>query len=83
MQPPPPPPPHSVQQPGGLGNISGGQREYVFPLSRAAAAVGVDGFFVETHPDPCKALSDGPNMLKLDDMPMFLESILKIHYARE
>lgn len=59
---------HSVQQPGGAGGSSGGQREFAPYLSRAAAAAGVDGFFIETHPDPDKALSDGPNMVKLDDM---------------
>jgi 2-dehydro-3-deoxyphosphooctonate aldolase (KDO 8-P synthase) len=70
---------HSVQQPGGMGGKSGGQREFVSPLSRAAAAVGVDGFFVETHPNPETALSDGPNMLPLDRMPAFLETLLAIH----
>jgi len=59
---------HSVQQPGGQGGSSGGQREFVPYLARAAAAVGVDGFFVETHPNPDQALSDGPNMVKLSDM---------------
>lgn len=58
---------HSVQQPGGLGERSGGQREYVPLLARAAVAAGVSGVFMETHPDPDKALSDGPNALPLDD----------------
>lgn len=59
---------HSVQQPGGAGGSSGGQREFAPYLSRAAAAAGVDGFFIETHPNPDNALSDGPNMVKLDNM---------------
>lgn len=67
---------HSVQQPGGAGGSSGGQREFAPYLSRAAAAAGVDGFFVETHPDPDKALSDGPNMVQLDNMQEFI-SMLK------
>lgn len=58
---------HSVQQPGGLGERSGGQREFVPLLARAAVAAGVSGVFMETHPDPDKALSDGPNALPLDD----------------
>ena len=67
---------HSVQQPGGAGGSSGGQREFAPYLARAAAAAGVDGFFVETHPDPSKALSDGPNMIPLSEMKEFL-SMLK------
>ncbi len=63
---------HSVQQPGGKGGSSGGQREFAPYLARAAAATGVDGFFVETHPNPDKALSDGPNMIPLKDMEAFL-----------
>ena len=54
---------HSVQLPGGLGNASGGKREFVAPLARAAAAVGIDALFCEVHPDPDKAFSDGPNSL--------------------
>jgi len=69
---------HSVQQPGGQGGSSGGQREYAPLLARAAAAAGVDGFFIETHPNPHKALSDGPNMIPLDDMPALLETLLEI-----
>ena len=69
---------HSVQQPGGLGGSSGGQREFAPYLARAAAAVGVDGFFIETHPNPSKALSDGPNMIPLDEMEAFLKMIHKI-----
>lgn len=60
---------HSVQQPGGQGTSSGGQREFVPVLARAAVAVGIAGLFVETHPDPDRAPSDGPNMVPLKDMP--------------
>jgi 2-dehydro-3-deoxyphosphooctonate aldolase (KDO 8-P synthase) len=63
---------HSVQQPGGKGGSSGGQREFAPFLARAAAAAGVDGFFIETHPAPEKALSDGPNMIPLHDMEKFV-----------
>jgi len=63
---------HSVQQPGGKGGSSGGQREFAPFLARAAAATGVDGFFIETHPNPEKALSDGPNMIPLHEMEKFL-----------
>ena len=63
---------HSVQQPGGQGGSSGGQREFAPFLARAAAAAGVDGFFIETHPDPTQALSDGPNMIPLNKMEGFL-----------
>jgi len=72
---------HSVQMPGGAGGASSGQREYGPYLARAAAAVGVDGFFVETHPDPARALSDGPNMIPLDDMPALLDSLVTIWRA--
>jgi 2-dehydro-3-deoxyphosphooctonate aldolase (KDO 8-P synthase) len=68
---------HSVQQPGGKGGSSGGQREFAPFLARAAAAAGVDGFFIETHPDPDKALSDGPNMIPLPQMEDFLVMIKK------
>lgn len=68
---------HSVQQPGGKGGSSGGQREFAPFLARGAAAVGVDGFFIETHPDPSKALSDGPNMIPLSEMESFLTMITK------
>ncbi len=68
---------HSVQQPGGKGGSSGGQREFAPYLSRAAAAVGVDGFFIETHPNPDKALSDGPNMIPLDQMEEFVTRLKK------
>lgn len=63
---------HSVQQPGGMGGSSGGQKQFAPYLARAAGAVGVDGFFVETHPNPEKALSDGPNMIPLHKMNDFL-----------
>jgi 2-dehydro-3-deoxyphosphooctonate aldolase (KDO 8-P synthase) len=66
---------HSVQQPGGKGGSSGGQREFAPYLARAAAATGVDGFFIETHPNPDKALSDGPNMIPLKEMESFLKMI--------
>jgi 2-dehydro-3-deoxyphosphooctonate aldolase (KDO 8-P synthase) len=66
---------HSVQQPGGKGGSSGGQREFAPFLARAAAAVGVDGFFIETHPNPEKALSDGPNMIPLHEMESFLKML--------
>lgn len=66
---------HSVQQPGGMGGSSGGQREFAPFLARAAAATGVDGFFIETHPNPEKALSDGPNMIPLHEMEKFLTMI--------
>lgn len=67
---------HSVQQPGGQGASSGGQREFVSVLARAAVAVGVAGVFIETHPDPDRAPSDGPNMVALKDMPALLEELL-------
>jgi len=66
---------HSVQQPGGEGGTSGGQRQFAPYLGRAAAAVGVDGFFIETHPDPSKAKSDGPNMIPLHEMEGFLKML--------
>jgi 2-dehydro-3-deoxyphosphooctonate aldolase (KDO 8-P synthase) len=66
---------HSVQQPGGKGGSSGGQREFAPFLARAAAATGVDGFFIETHPFPEKALSDGPNMIPLPEMESFLKML--------
>jgi len=69
---------HSVQQPGGMGNKSGGQREFVEHLARAAIAVGVAGVFMETHPDPDNAPSDGPNMVPLSKMPDLLNQLVKI-----
>lgn len=69
---------HSVQLPGGQGTSSGGKREFVPPLARAAAAVGVSGFFMETHPNPCCAKSDGPNMVPLDKMEELLTTLKQI-----
>ena len=69
---------HSVQLPGGQGSSSGGQREFVPVLARAAVAVGISGLFMETHPDPAKALSDGPNAVPLDRMKDLLQSLLAI-----
>jgi 2-dehydro-3-deoxyphosphooctonate aldolase (KDO 8-P synthase) len=72
---------HAVQQPGGRGSSSGGQREFVAPLARAAMAVGVDGLFLEVHPDPENALSDGPNMVPLHRLEALLRQLLSIHRA--
>lgn len=72
---------HSVQLPGGLGQSSGGQREYVRPLARAAAAVGIDGLFLETHPDPSKAKSDGANSIPLANLEDLLQDVLRVHKA--
>ena len=73
---------HSVQQPGGLGDASGGRGEYVGDLARAAAAVGVDGYFFEVHPDPAKAWSDGPNMIPLKKFESLLKDVLEIDSIR-
>jgi 2-dehydro-3-deoxyphosphooctonate aldolase (KDO 8-P synthase) len=70
---------HSLQLPGGQGGCSGGQSEYAIHLARAAAAVKVDGFFMEVHPDPSKALCDGPNMIGLDEIEKLLLDIKKIN----
>lgn len=70
---------HSLQLPGGMGTSSGGQREFAEPLARAAVAVGVDGLFLEVHPDPDRALCDGPNMIRLDDLEAMLSHIKTIH----
>jgi 2-dehydro-3-deoxyphosphooctonate aldolase (KDO 8-P synthase) len=72
---------HSVQQPGGKGTSTGGQREFVAPLARAAVAVGVDGLFMEVHPDPDQALSDGPNMVPLHRLEALLRQLLEIRGA--
>jgi len=72
---------HSVQLPGGQGSASGGQREYVPVLARAAVAAGVSGLFMETHPDPAKALSDGPNAWPLGQMKELLETLKLIDAA--
>jgi 2-dehydro-3-deoxyphosphooctonate aldolase (KDO 8-P synthase) len=74
---------HSVQEPGGLGSATGGNRAMVEPLARAATAVGVDGLFFEVHPDPDSAPSDGPNMLRLADFPAVLNRILAIRQTVE
>ncbi len=69
---------HSVQLPGGGGDKSAGQREFAPVLARCAVAAGADGVFVETHPEPDKALSDGPNMIPLAEMPAVLENLLRL-----
>ena len=74
---------HSVQLPGAEGSQSGGQREFAPVLAKAATAGGADGIFMETHPEPEKALSDGPNMIPLDDLPELLRQLLAIRKAIE
>ena len=74
---------HSVQQPGGLGGATGGNRELVEPLARAATAIGIDGLFFETHPEPDTSPSDGPNMVPLDQFAGVLERVLRIRAAVE
>jgi 2-dehydro-3-deoxyphosphooctonate aldolase (KDO 8-P synthase) len=74
---------HAVQQPGGRGTSTGGQREFVAPLARAAVAVGVDGLFMETHPDPDNALSDGPNMVPLHRLEALLRQLLALRQGLE
>ena len=69
---------HSVQLPGGQGSSSGGQREFVPVLARAAVAAGVSGLFMETHPDPSKALSDGPNAWPLGELQSLLETLIRL-----
>lgn len=69
---------HSVQKPGGKGNATGGNREYVEPLAKAAIAAGADALFFEVHPDPDHALSDGPNMVKLDEFEGLLKRVIKV-----
>ena len=68
---------HSVQQPGGLGDKSGGKREYVAPLCKAAVSIGVAGIFLETHDDPNNAPSDGPNMWPINKLRSLLEALIK------
>ncbi len=70
---------HSVQLPGGAGASSGGQREFIPPLARAAVAAGIDGIFMEVHPQPEKALCDGPNAMPLDGVESLLKKLLQIH----
>jgi 2-dehydro-3-deoxyphosphooctonate aldolase (KDO 8-P synthase) len=74
---------HSVQEPGGLDGKTGGRREMVAPLARAATAVGIDGLFFETHPEPEKSPSDGPNMVPLDEVRKLLEMVLRVREAVE
>jgi len=69
---------HSVQEPGGLGNATGGNRAMVEPLARAAIALGADGLFCETHPDPDRSPSDGPNMVRLEEFVPMLRRLLEI-----
>jgi len=73
---------HSVQKPGGKGSSSGGNREYAPGLARAASALGVSNFFLEVHPDPDNAPSDGPNMIPLDQFDKVIADIVKYHYER-
>jgi 2-dehydro-3-deoxyphosphooctonate aldolase (KDO 8-P synthase) len=72
---------HSVQLPGGQGGASGGQRQFIRPLARAAVAVGVDAIFLETHEDPDRALSDGPNSYPLAELPALLDELVRIDAA--
>lgn len=74
---------HSVQEPGGLGHATGGNRAMVEPLARAAVAVGVDGLFFETHPHPEQSPSDGPNMIPLDQFATMIDRVLKVRAAVE
>jgi 2-dehydro-3-deoxyphosphooctonate aldolase (KDO 8-P synthase) len=71
---------HAVQKPGGLGGSSGGNRDYVPGMARAGSALGISSFFLEVHPDPDNAPSDGPNMLRLDDFEKVVSDIVKYHY---
>jgi 2-dehydro-3-deoxyphosphooctonate aldolase (KDO 8-P synthase) len=72
---------HSVQRPAALGSSTGGNRAMVAPLARAAAAVGIDGLFFETHPDPDSSPSDGPNMVPLDQAEQLLTQVIRIREA--
>jgi 2-dehydro-3-deoxyphosphooctonate aldolase (KDO 8-P synthase) len=72
---------HSVQLPGGGGDKSSGQREFAPVLARCALAAGANGLFIETHPRPERALSDGPNMIPLAEMPALLRELLKVFNA--
>lgn len=72
---------HSVQRPGGLGSASGGNKEMVPYLAKAALAAGADGLFMEIHPDPEKALSDGPNMIALKNVDAFFNDVLRVYNA--
>ena len=70
---------HSVQLPGGLGNASGGQREFVMPLAKAAAAIGIDALFLEVHPDPEKAKSDGPNSVDFELAETIISAVKQLN----
>ena len=72
---------HSVQKPGGQGNATGGNRDYIEPLAKAAIAAGADALFFEVHPDPDNALSDGPNMVYLEEFEGLLKKIIKVYEA--
>ena len=72
---------HSVQKPGGKGDVSGGNRDYVEPLAKAAVAAGADALFFEVHPNPDTALSDGANMVELDAFEGLLEQVLRVYDA--
>ncbi len=72
---------HSVQKPGGKGTVSGGNRAYVEPLAKAAVAAGADALFFEVHPDPDAALSDGPNMIRLDEFEALIERVIRVYNA--
>jgi len=72
---------HSVQKPGGMGNATGGNREYIEYLAKAAIACGADALFMEVHPNPAEALSDGPNMVKLNELEEMLKRILEVYYV--
>ena len=74
---------HSVQIPGGLGNKSGGNRNFIFPLALAGVVIGCDGVFMETHPDPDSALSDGPNMVPLKYLDVLIEAIEEVRFINE
>jgi 2-dehydro-3-deoxyphosphooctonate aldolase (KDO 8-P synthase) len=74
---------HSVQLPGGAGGSSGGRREFIAPLARAAVAVGIDGLFMEIHPDPDRALCDGPNSIPLGQVESILAQVVRIRAAVE
>jgi 2-dehydro-3-deoxyphosphooctonate aldolase (KDO 8-P synthase) len=75
---------HSAQLPGGGGDRSGGQREFIAPLARAAVATGIDAIFIEVHEDPDRALSDGPNSYPLDKLALLLDDLKRLHeVARE
>jgi len=73
---------HSAQKPGGQGNSSGGNRDYVPGLARAGSALGVKSFFLEVHPNPDVAPSDGPNMLRLEDFEEVVDDIVRYSYTR-